>query len=284
LIKNIIKACKHTILFIKPICSFFCNFELIFSIVTALTVSYILNNRITGELYQKFLNTAASSLNSMLSLFIAILGILIVFNLQFNIDFETDKKHIARCGAYLLIGFLYFSVYNAIASMCKVSEKAISIEFAFAGLTMFLLPAFSITFLGFEVVRKFLKIQKKHDQAANKVSATIDICEMERIKVKINNLSDLPIYEMFIIGVSNKQNIMMLSAWKNYVYKECIETGTSFCFLKNTGASCGGEHLVVHIFFTDTEGIGWYRDNKGILKRTPNYKKLLSSKKIYPPY
>jgi len=145
---------------------FFCSLEIILSIATAIA-TLVTSSNITGETYQKFLNTAATSFNTMASLFIAILGTLIVLHCQYHIDFENEKKHIARCGGYLLIGFLYSTSYNGIASLYKPSNTIIDFTMVLIGLIFFLVPTFSVTFLGFEVVNKVLKIPKNATQKQN---------------------------------------------------------------------------------------------------------------------
>ncbi len=42
--------------------------------------------------------------------------------------------------------------------------------------------------------------------------------------------------------------------------------------------------MMVSIFFHEANGIEWYRDKNGLLEEAKDYKELLRTKRIFPPY
>ena len=102
--------------------------------------------------------------------------------------------------------------------------------------------------------------------------------------ITVRNMSDLPVYDVFIIGCLNNQTLDNFAAWnKCHIYRTLLPPGEITADLPILGLGMC-KHIVINIFFRDASGRGWLRDGKGILHEEANYKDRLRNKKIFEPY
>ena len=102
--------------------------------------------------------------------------------------------------------------------------------------------------------------------------------------IVIANDSSLPIYDVFVIGCINNEQLDDLKEWrKYYLYQRSVSPGGYHGTIQSVG---GGMHkyMVLSIFFRDALGIEWFRNSNGILNEKKDYKEWLREKKIFPPY
>ena len=133
--------------------------------------------------------------------------------------------------------------------------------------------------------------EKEEKSQATKIAAWItDINPNMRdeVVVTVANNSDLPIYDVFVIGYMNHQELVNINVYKPVMYRDLLPPNASgenrLYRMDNLGADIGGKHMVVAIFFRDANGKCWLRDHKGIFKDFHNYTNFLMTKGVYGPY
>ena len=106
--------------------------------------------------------------------------------------------------------------------------------------------------------------------------------------VTIANNSDLPIYDVFVIGYMSQQELENVPKYKAVLYKDLIppnsEGENRLYRMKNLGSDIGGKHMVVALFFRDSNGKCWLRDHTGIFKEYDEYLAFLQQKGVCGPY
>lgn len=130
---------------------------------------------------------------------------------------------------------------------------------------------------------KSYKHNEKNNQKeqAKKISAHMTSID----NVKIENNSDAPIFDVFIVICSNKQDISNFNVWRpSPIYIDLLPPGSIEKKVKTAGHGCGGEKPSANILFTDSNGLKWCRNNKGNISEANDYKDKLKKIKIFPPY
>lgn len=123
------------------------------------------------------------------------------------------------------------------------------------------------------------------DKERKKQADTISVYMSDMQSVILTNNSTLPIYDVFVIICSNKENLEELPDWgKNYRYIATLMPGKINVAIKNKGHAMGDVKSSANIFFRDSAGVEWFRNNRGILREFTFYKKILGKRKIYAPY
>lgn len=136
-----------------------------------------------------------------------------------------------------------------------------------------------------------LAYQKERRNQASKIAAWISGIakdESDDVVVTIANNSDLPMYDVFVIGYMSQQEIEDVPEYKAVLYKDLIppnsEGETRLYRMKNLGNDIGGKHMVVALFFRDSNGKCWLRDHTGIFKEHDKYLIFLDKKGVFGPY
>lgn len=124
-----------------------------------------------------------------------------------------------------------------------------------------------ITFLNVYFSRKEKKDSIKKEQA-RKISVWIDdyVNEEER-KIIINNISNMPIYDVVLIGsIYNESEEYIKNNINPFKHKviQCIPPGKYYCTMELSGGMC--KYFGVEIAFRDSSEICWHIDKRGILK------------------
>ncbi|MFT8631559.1 MAG: hypothetical protein ABF741_01560 [Liquorilactobacillus ghanensis] len=92
----------------------------------------------------------------------------------------------------------------------------------------------------------------------------------------INNSSDSPIYNMFVIQHSNNDHsynldslleISSIPGFCDKYFEEIVPPGNFKITLDSNGAATGNEHDVASILFTDSKGTQWFRHANGTLEK-----------------
>lgn len=109
-------------------------------------------------------------------------------------------------------------------------------------------------------------------------------CDDINESITLRNGYTLPVYDVFVIGCVNNENIKNIKTWNKYcMYIRVLGPGEIQRTMRSiSGGMC--KHMVLNIFFRDATGREWFRDSSGVLVEMKNYKELLSKKKIYAPY
>lgn len=133
---------------------------------------------------------------------------------------------------------------------------------------------------------------EKRNQAS-KIYTYVDGCygDSEGIpiaKVKVVNNSDLPIYNVFVLTVSNKPMkdiVSEISTKQGHKYSSIIIAREYFFKIEAGGSGAGGEKDSSVIFFSDANSHGWYRGKNGKLLSVDDYEeKYINDRlEILPP-
>lgn len=127
----------------------------------------------------------------------------------------------------------------------------------------------------------YYNVDKGKKQQADKISVYMSDTQ----SVILTNNSTLPIYDIFVIICSSKENLEELHDWgKNYRYIETLIPGKINVSIKSKGYAIGGVKASANIFYRDSAGVEWFRNNKGILQEFKCYTDILGKRKIYAPY
>ncbi|GEQ37777.1 hypothetical protein TH5N_09020 [Tetragenococcus halophilus] len=92
--------------------------------------------------------------------------------------------------------------------------------------------------------------------------------------MKVVNNSDLPIYNVFILTVSNKPTgdiTSEISTKQGYKFRSIIITGEYPLKIVAGGSGAGGEKDSSVMFFSDANNQGWYRGKDGKLWSVDDY-------------
>lgn len=133
--------------------------------------------------------------------------------------------------------------------------------------------------------------QKEKRSQASKIAAWVSGVAKDDDKdviVTIANNSDLPMYDVFVIGYMSHQKLEDVETYKDVLYKDLIppnsESENRLYRMKNPGNDMGGKHMVVAIFFRDSNGKYWLRDHTGIFKEYDKCIAFLQQKGVCEPY
>ena len=133
--------------------------------------------------------------------------------------------------------------------------------------------------------------QKEKRSQASKIAAWVSGVAKDDdndVVVTIANNSDLPMYDVFVIGYMSHQKLEDVETYKSVLYKDLIppnsEGENRLYRMKNLGNDIGGKHMVVAIFFRDSNGKNWLRDHTGIFKEYDEYLAYLRQKRVCGPY
>ena len=135
------------------------------------------------------------------------------------------------------------------------------------------------------------KQKDKRDQAS-KIAAWINNININKSPIEacitISNASELPIYDVFIIGLMSHQELENINIYKKYRHFNSVlpnsKNRKNEYIMPGLSADIGGKHMEIAIFFRDANGVEWLRDNKGILREFDDYKEFLGEKGISAPY
>lgn len=105
----------------------------------------------------------------------------------------------------------------------------------------------------------------------------------------VNNNSDLPIYNVFLFSVFNKdedsiKNIKNAIEKHQYSYYEIIAPGQLDSTPIINNHSAGGGRGIPCLTFIDASGNAWFRSKYGKLELIKNYENKLAEFGLYRPY
>lgn len=82
--------------------------------------------------------------------------------------------------------------------------------------------------------------------------------------ITLRNGYTLPVYDVFVIGCVNNENIKNLKRWDKYcMYIRVLGPGEVNRTMRSIpGGMC--KHMTLNIFFRDAAGTEWFRDNSGL--------------------
>lgn len=133
--------------------------------------------------------------------------------------------------------------------------------------------------------------KKEKRSQASKIAAWISGITADsnnEVILTIANNSDLPIYDVFVIGYMSHQDLEDVKKYKAVLYRDLVppnlEGENRLYRMKNLRNDIGGKHMVVAILFRDSNGKCWLRDHKGVFKEYDNFLTSLGEKGVFRPY